>query len=671
MRQKDYRCDWKRILLYGILFLFFFQLLSDFIESIYAFGLLGTSIPPEIVSVLFLFSPLWLMSRRRGLSNRTLIILGLATLAARVIEPLLATREKMLISGVGVGAFLIFFPSLLERFLASHPGLGEQSEPLQREIGSFSTSLGLGLTLGLAFSILLRVLGSGIDMSTQSWSQAIGWLLGLSGAVLWLSQPAEEVPQSSDDDHPRATFGKVLALGLGITSVWVLLYFAFTSPNVIARWTGAPYFLVIALLGSALGGFLLLLAFRSRWLATLPHYVVVLLNVVFVLALVFTILPHQLRFPTEPSGYPFYEPSVSPLMYVPLAILLLLAPLILLDFIYLVREMILIRPTHLALAGAFSLCSLYLLLMIFAQVFTTVYDYIPMVGPFFRDRFWLVYLVSGLALTLPLLFLRAVSLRLEFSSPKIITIVALVILVVAIIAVPATSANPPTPPDKNSLRVLTYNIQQGYSEDGRKNHLGQLELIREIDPDVIALQESDTNRISGGNSDIVRTFADHLNLYSYYGPKVVPGTFGIALLSKYPIQNPRTFYMYSEGEQTATIWAQITVGDQTFNLFVTHLGNDGPIVQQQAILKEVDALPNVIAMGDFNFRPDTEQYRLTRTILEDAWLLKWPSGVDDQGFNPTDRIDHVFVSRGINIAEARYIVSPASDHPALMVEIQW
>jgi len=48
---------------------------------------------------------------------------------------------------------------------------------------------------------------------------------------------------------------------------------------------------------------------------------------------------------------------------------------------------------------------------------------------------------------------------------------------------------------------------------------------------LIGLQESDTNRISGGNSDIVRYFADRLDLYAYYGPKVVPGTFGIALLA--------------------------------------------------------------------------------------------------------------------------------------------
>jgi endonuclease/exonuclease/phosphatase family metal-dependent hydrolase len=218
---------------------------------------------------------------------------------------------------------------------------------------------------------------------------------------------------------------------------------------------------------------------------------------------------------------------------------------------------------------------------------------------------------------------------------------------------------------------MTYNVQQGYSEEGLKNFDGQLALIRQQDPDIIGLQESDTNRIAGGNSDLVRYFADRLDMYSYYGPKTVPGTFGIALLSRYPIENPRTFYMLSLGEQTATLWAQVRVDGRVFNLFVTHLGNGGPIVQQGTILEEVRGVKNVILMGDFNFRPDTEQYRITAQVLDDAWLLRWPSGVDDQGLDPEQRIDHVFVTPGTQVLEARYLLSPASDHPAEVVETGW
>lgn len=158
-------------------------------------------------------------------------------------------------------------------------------------------------------------------------------------------------------------------------------------------------------------------------------------------------------------------------------------------------------------------------------------------------------------------------------------------------------------------------------------------------------------------------------MHSYYGPSPVVGTFGIALLSRYPIDNPRTFYMHSTGEQTAAIAAQVTVDGQTYNVYVTHLGNGGPLVQQQQVLADVAGKDNVLLMGDFNFRPDSEQYALTTTMLDDAWLLRWPGGADDQGNAPTKRIDHLFVSPGVSIANARYIDSPASDHPLLVVEL--
>jgi len=147
---------------------------------------------------------------------------------------------------------------------------------------------------------------------------------------------------------------------------------------------------------------------------------------------------------------------------------------------------------------------------------------------------------------------------------------------------------------------MTYNIQQGFDVDGRKDLDGQLALIQRINPDILGLQESDTARIANGDVDSVRYFADQLNMYSYYGPTTTVGTFGIALLSKYPIQNPETFFMVSTGEQTAAIHAQVVVNDKRYNIFVTHLGNDGPVIQLQNLLARIQGMDNVITMGDFN-----------------------------------------------------------------------
>ena len=64
------------IFFYSGVFLVFLQLLTDFVEAIYAFGLLGTDIPNEIITVLLFLSPLVLLFFPRGLPKWLIVILG-------------------------------------------------------------------------------------------------------------------------------------------------------------------------------------------------------------------------------------------------------------------------------------------------------------------------------------------------------------------------------------------------------------------------------------------------------------------------------------------------------------------------------------------------------------------------------------------------------------------
>lgn len=654
------------LLLFGILFLFFFQLLTDFIEAIYAFGLLGTSIPPEIAAVLFLFTPLLLLFGR--LNRPALVVFGELALLCRAVEPLLDTRSRMLVSGLGVGLLLLLIPGLLWMYA-------------QRGETGRAGVLGNGLGFGLALSILFHGLHSGLDLSIARGFEWIGWLLALPAGILlpiilatprgaagpWAAQPASK--QSTPRKAARgrepapAPTGNLVLLVLGLISILILIYFAFANPAVIARWTEGRYPIILFLL--VLG--LVVFAAYAHPLATLAPSAFAGVNLVFVFSLVGTIFTNQVVFPANAGGYPLQQPAAPGFSGVFLSVALVTAPILILDFTRLTGALLTVRPSVRRLGVSFSLGALYLLVMIFAHVFTTVYDYIPVAGPWFRDRFWLVHLLPGLILILALL--RTPAGRPVTQPRAYLGGVALAGLL-AVGGALAGTARPPAPPEKASLRVLTYNIQQGYRDDGQRGAADQLAVLRAQDADLIGLQESDTARISGGNADIVRYFADQLDLYAYYGPRTATGTFGIALLSKYPLEDPRTFFMYSAGEQTAAIHAQVAAAGQIFNVFVTHLGNGGPLIQQQQFLQEVGQLLNVIAMGDFNFEPSTEQYRLTDLTLDDAWLLKWPSGVDDQGYNPADRIDHIFLSSGLEVVTARHLTGPESDHPAVVVDIR-
>ena len=82
---------------------------------------------------------------------------------------------------------------------------------------------------------------------------------------------------------------------------------------------------------------------------------------------------------------------------------------------------------------------------------------------------------------------------------------------------------------------MTMNTQESNDKSGEKSFEAQLALIRQVSPDILALQETDSTRISLNNNDYVRAFADRLGYYSYYGPKTVAGTYGTAILSKYPL----------------------------------------------------------------------------------------------------------------------------------------
>lgn len=389
-----------------------------------------------------------------------------------------------------------------------------------------------------------------------------------------------------------------------------------------------------------------------------------------------TMLLHQEVFPKNEDAYPLLAAPGSWVYLIPLYLMIIFAPVLFVNVMRAAKILLRGHPSPRALTAGFSFGSLYFLLMVLAHAFMSVYDYMPVVGPLFRDQYWLVHLIAGLVAALPVLYNKAASLKEgeeQESQGGFTSLIPLLLSLAIVISSVTAPQVPEHPSDARSLKILTYNIQHGYNDAGEKGFVEQLERIRALDPDIIGLQESDVAKMGTGNADLVKYFSQNLKMHAYYGPKTVNGTFGIALLSKYPIENAQTYYMYSTGEQTATIRADIVVGVQRFNVFVTHLGNGGPLFQQENVLELVRGLDNVILMGDMNFRPPTEQYRITTKVLDDAWLLRWPGGNELQGIDPERRIDHIFVllSDAIDVTESVYLPGPESDHPAMMTLLSW
>ena len=505
--------------LFGLLFLIFLQLLTEFVAAIYAFGLLGVSIPVEIVAVLLLFSPLLLFLLPHGLSPFWLRLLPLLVLVARGALPLLSTRERLFVAGLGIALFLFWLPAWLA------------AAARRREAWATAWTLGAGLLLAVGLSTLLRVLGAGLDASTSGGQSWLAWLLVVVVALLL---PALPVAPGDDTEEKRQALsfaGWARPARGRARRVLAQLYFGFAAPPR-HHWVEMAPLPILGLLALA----------TAVWALVLAALAAVLTPRVLCADPLFRRVPGgdagAGRSGSAESGQ---LPAISGHSWWYLIPLLIAAAgaRALRRLHRLAASLLSPAPPRL-LAGAIGLGSLLLLLLIFAHVFTTVYDYIPVAGPLFRDRFWLVGPLPAFALSVALLAVRngreeetVAGRPWRWALPLVAVLLGATALLGEAVrspALPATAAGP-------TLRVLTYNIQQGYDASGERDYDAQLAVLREADADVIGLQESDAARIANGNDDLVRYYAEALDYYSY-GPSPVVGTFGIALLSRTPLIDP-------------------------------------------------------------------------------------------------------------------------------------
>jgi endonuclease/exonuclease/phosphatase family metal-dependent hydrolase len=231
--------------------------------------------------------------------------------------------------------------------------------------------------------------------------------------------------------------------------------------------------------------------------------------------------------------------------------------------------------------------------------------------------------------------------------------------------------------DRDSLIVMTYNIQQANDDEGERSHDRQLALIQEVSPDILALQESDSARTSLNNNDFVRYYAARLGYHTYYGPTTVTGTFGTAILSRYPLQNPRAVFTFSDVDEIGIAETEITVGGRTFTIYNVHPdGSEAAMLTFARVLLERSRdKAYVIALGDYNLRDDEPAFQMIADVYTNAWTSIYPSKISADGTDMSgrNRIDHIFFSPNLTAHDPVYILPPdsATDHPVHWTELSW
>lgn len=272
----------------------------------------------------------------------------------------------------------------------------------------------------------------------------------------------------------------------------------------------------------------------------------------------------------------------------------------------------------------------------------------------------------------------------------------------------------------DGLRVMTYNIKHGQGNDDCADPTvpeGDLptvqcavdleraaDVIREADPDIVALQEIDRFWARSGAVDQPAELAELLDMEACFGANLEHPTdehaadeheYGTLILSKFPILGCENTDLPTpeDWEQRGLLEARVDVdGVGEIAVLNTHLQADRTDEEEEAVrqrteqaeavadrVKELDV--PVVLMGDFNANPDDEE--LTSLLdpeiaLQDAWAV---GGDGTDGFtspaelegDPENRIDFVFVSQDFTVDNAEVVVDDstreASDHYPVVVDL--
>jgi endonuclease/exonuclease/phosphatase family metal-dependent hydrolase len=651
------------IIAFSLAILFFIQLAGTLVQSIYILDLMNLKLDERAAGVLFFFAPVLLFPLFRRFPRQMAWVLSITLLVTRGMLPYLNTSQRMLAAGLG----LVAAGTLLFLLLSAKP---EGKTPMQLGL---SGAAGLGLAIVL--SAFLRTAGFGVDVSLVRASGWLGWVLGL---ILLIALVTMEWGTSSPVQRsgPGIT-GPIVGVSLILDLAW----FSFSAPAVIARWTEGNYGLIVGSVSLLAGVTAWICIAKPHWLERVSSSLLVIWNLLFTLSLTGTLLAQRVPYPISPESAPVMVTSPNVAGPIALAFTLLLFPVLLLDLRLFIARIAQASPSARDLAPGFLLGALITILLIFSNIFSNVWGYVPPVSPYFRGTFWLVFFLMSAILTLLVWLGRGALAEPEPASEKSsgwgwAVFLGILFLATVVRSLPAQRVQVDST-NRDSLLVMTYNIQQGNDRSAEQSFDRQLALMRRLSPDIISLQETDTARISMNNNDYVRYFADHLGYYSYYGPRTPAGTYGTAILSKYPLEKTRTMYTFSDQDEVGTTQAEIEVNGQRFTIYDVH--PDGSATAKLAfarnLLEQSRDKPYVIALGDYNLRDHEEAYQLIDSVFTNAWTSVYPSKISPDGVDMSgeNRIDHIFLSPALHARNPVYVLPPDSetDHPVHWSEITW
>ena len=164
--------------------------------------------------------------------------------------------------------------------------------------------------------------------------------------------------------------------------------------------------------------------------------------------------------------------------------------------------------------------------------------------------------------------------------------------------------------DGRPLRVVTYNVHRCRGLDGRTRPARIVEVLREVDADVIALQEVVSRPDGGPEKDQARYIADTLGVNYLLGEnrKLRGAAYGNVVLSRLPMRVVKNHDLSVEGyERRGCLHIDVSVDDAVVHVFNVHLGTDflerrhqGRRLADVEIIRQAGLTGPRLLLGDFN-----------------------------------------------------------------------
>jgi endonuclease/exonuclease/phosphatase family metal-dependent hydrolase len=234
------------------------------------------------------------------------------------------------------------------------------------------------------------------------------------------------------------------------------------------------------------------------------------------------------------------------------------------------------------------------------------------------------------------------------------------------------------------IRIASYNIHKAQGLDGRVDVARITEVLREVDADVIALQEVVSHDNAGVDRHQARYLADRLERHFSIGEtrKHLGGAYGNVTLSRWKIESARHIDVSVPGrEPRGILRTDLDVGGRWLHVFNAHLGTGfferrrqaARLIEEKHIERADLGGPRAV-VGDFN---EWTRGRVSAALRDqfrdsDSHLHLRPGY---PGVLPMLALDHAYFDRELKIESVRLHRSKlsliASDHLPLVADLVW